>query len=127
MEAPDNQRTFLRRKIIRDSILIVIGIVLITVGFVLLGVAQRHDRKDTREDCDYCDSKKHAKAFRVFASICFLLGLILMEISLWHLRSLKRAQEQSRRHVEQERLVGNHEESERMRTCIRHRRRRNID
>lgn len=127
MEEPDDRRISLRRKIIRDSILIVIGIILITVCFVLLGVAQSYDQKDTRGDCDYCDSKKHANAFRVFASICFVLGFMLTAISLWHLRSLKRAQEQSRRHMEQQRLLVNHEESERMRIRNRHRRRRNVD
>jgi len=127
MEEPGDRRTSLRRKIIRDAILIFIGIILITVCFVLLGVAQSYDQKDTRGDCDYCDSKKHANAFRVFASICFLLGFILTAISSWHLRSLKRAQEQSRRHMEQQRLLGNHEEFEMMRTRNRHRRRRNID
>ena len=127
MEEPDDRRISVRRKIIRDAILIFIGIILITVCFVLLGVAQSYDKKDTRGDCDYCDSKKHANAFRVFASICFLLGFILMTISSWHLRSLKRAQGQNRRLMEQQRLMGNHEESEMIRTRNRYRRRRNID
>lgn len=109
MEDPGDQRLSLRRKIIRDSILIFVGLVLITVCFVLLGVAQSYDQREIRRDCSYCDPKKHAKAFRVLASICFLLGFTFMAVFWWHLRVLKNAHYHRRRFLELQRLLGNEE------------------
>lgn len=108
MEEP-NQPTPLRRKIIRDTIVIFIGFLVIVLCFIFLGVAQSYHHDGTLEDCDHCDSEKDAKVFRLLAAICFIFGFTLMTTFWWHLRAIRSAHDQHQRLLELQRLLGNGE------------------
>ena len=109
MEEP-NQPISLRRKIIRDTIVIFIGFLVIVLCFIFLGVAQSYHDDGTLEDCDHCDSEKNTKVFRLLAAISFIFGFTIMTTFWWHLRAIRSAHDQHQRLLELQRLLGNGEQ-----------------
>lgn len=108
MEQP-GQPISLRRKVVRDTILIFVGFILVVLCFVFLGVAQSYFQDGERKDCDHCVSKKNGKAFRLLAAICFMFGFTMMTIFWWHIRALRSSHEQQRGLMELQRILVNQE------------------
>lgn len=100
----------LRRKIIRNTMLIFIGFIFVVLCFIFLGVAENSHQNATRTDCDHCDRDNNARVFRLFAAICFIFGFTVMTTFWWHLRAIKSAYVQRQRLVELQRLLGNREQ-----------------
>lgn len=100
----------LRRKIIRNTILIFIGFIFIVLCFIFLGIAQSHYQNVTLKDCDHCDREKNARVFRLLAAICFIFGFTIMTTFWWHLRAIRSAYDQRQRVLELQRLLGNREQ-----------------
>lgn len=114
MDHQDEPRS-LRRRIMRNSLFIFVGFVLIILCFVFLGIAQQRQHI-TSGHCSHCYSKNAPKIFRLLAAICFVIGSTIMTIFWWHIRVMRSALIIRQRRIELEGLLENHNQTGR-RTC----------
>lgn len=105
----------IRRRIMRNSIFIFVGFVLIVLCFVFLGIAQQRQHI-TSGHCSDCNSKNTPKIFRLLAAICFVVGSTIMTIFWWHIRAMRSSLIMRQRHIDLEGLLANHNQTGR-RTC----------
>lgn len=102
------QPRFLRRKILRNSLFIFVGFILIVLCFIFLGIAETYHRT-TWKECSQCHGEKKARTFRLVAAIFFVFGFTIMTTFWWHLRAIRSAFLMQQHRLELDRLLGNRE------------------
>jgi uncharacterized BrkB/YihY/UPF0761 family membrane protein len=93
------------RKILINGICVLLGVILITLCFVLLSVAY-NNVKVCKENTNCTDSvHTTAKVYRIIAAIVFMVGFALMSMFWWRLRSMRAVEDFRQRLIRIDRMA----------------------